>query len=317
MSSSPLADDLTGEDPLADHPNERDPGLDGVVPFRFACHRCGHCCSGGTGHVWLEEGEAARLAARLGMSEEAFQRRHVRVVPDPRTGALRPSLRKREEGVGQTGGAGGRCSLLEGADHCTVYADRPRHCRSFPYWPSVLTERGAFEHARAICPGIAVTVDDATRRAAFARLEALYAEVDAFVAEARPVCIRRGVCCRFEQAGHELFATGLEADYAAARHPTAAAPEAPGRCPHHVAGRCMAREGRPLGCRTYFCDRRTESVLAEAHEHFLRALRRIEADLGYPTSYGRFPALLAARGIGAPAVIEAEGGKEPGAAPST
>ncbi len=158
--------------------------------------------------------------------------------------------------------------------------------------------------------GVAVVVDEETRAAAFARLEALYREVDAFVARASPVCILRGVCCRFEQAGHELFATGLEADHAAARHPTAQGPEAPGRCPYHVGGRCTAREGRPLGCRTYFCDRRTGSVLAEAHEHFLRALRRIALDVGYPVSYGRFPALLAARGVGCPAHEAGEGGAD-------
>ena len=149
------------------------------------------------------------------------------------------------------------------------------------------------------------------REEAFARLEALYAEVDAFVARARAVCILRGGCCRFEQAGHELFATALEADYAAARHPQAPPPEAPGRCPYHRAGRCTAREGRPLGCRTYFCDRRTQSVLAEAHEHFLADLRKSVVELGYPVAYERFPALLAARGIGSAA------GKDPAGAPST
>jgi hypothetical protein len=65
-----------------------------------------------------------------------------------------------------------------------------------------------------------------------------------------------------------------------------------------VAGRCTAREGRPLGCRTYFCDRRTTSVLQEAHEHFLARIRRIEAETGYPHGYGEFPAQLASRGVG-------------------
>ena len=43
--------------------------------------------------------------------------------------------------------------------------------------------------------------------------------------QGRPVCIVRGVCCRFEEAGHELYATALEADYARDRHPEAPAPE--------------------------------------------------------------------------------------------
>jgi Fe-S-cluster containining protein len=270
----------------------REPGLAGVVPFRFACHRCGHCCTGGAGYVWLAEGESARMAQLLGLDRAAFEARFVRTVPDPRTGALRQSLRERDEG------AGGRCALLEGQNHCSVYAARPAHCARFPYWDAVLSERDAFERARATCPGLAVEPTPAQRAAAFAQLAELYAEVDAFIERANPVCLTRGVCCRFEDAGHELFATGLEADFAADLHPSAPPPEAPGRCPYHVAGRCTARAGRPLGCRTYFCDRRTRSVLEEAHEHFLARVRDIERATGYPVTYGRFPAQLLARGVG-------------------
>lgn len=263
-------------------------GLGGVVPFRFHCHRCGHCCTTGSGAVWLEPGEPERLARRLGLSVAAFRERYTRELPDPRTGRPRLSLRERD----------GRCVLLEGSAHCSVYEGRPDHCRSFPFWPSVLADADAFESARSVCPGIAVVPDEDTRARAFARLRALYAEVDALVERSRSVCIGRGVCCRFEEAGHELFATALEADYAAATHPDADAPEAPGRCPYHVRGRCTARAARPLGCRTYFCDVRTRSALAEAHEHFLGKVRQIERETGYPAAYGRFPALLAARGIG-------------------
>lgn len=272
-------------------PDER--GAAAVVPFRFACHRCGHCCSGGAGYVWVEEDELPRLAAAKGMTADEFVRAYVRRVRDPRDGRSRLSLREREDG-----GAGGACALLEGTNRCSVYDARPAHCSDFPYWPSVLTDADAFERARAVCPGIAVAADATTRAEAFRRLEALYAEVDAFVGRANPVCIVRGVCCRFEEAGHELFATALESDYAAHRHPDAPPPEAEGRCPYHVRGLCTAREGRPLGCRTYFCDANTESVLQEAHEHFLRGIRRIERETGYPVAYGRFPALLAARGVG-------------------
>lgn len=283
---------------MSAHSSPAEPGLAGVVPFRFACHRCGNCCTHGSGHVWLEEHEPARLARRLGLDEQVFLREHVRRVRDPRSGELRLSLRETPAG---------RCVLLEGRDHCTVYEDRPGHCARFPYWPSVLEEREGFEAARAVCPGIAPVVSEEVRERAFARLEALYAEFEAYLALVRPVCIGRGVCCRFEEAGHELFATGLEADYAAHRHPDAPEPEAPGRCPYHVAGRCTAREGRPLGCRTYFCDRRTTDVLEAAHEEFLGRLRAIEREEAYPAAYARFPELLRARGIGLPGGAPADG----------
>ncbi len=286
---TPAATESALDAPLA---GEGDRASTGVVPFRFHCHRCGHCCSGGEGRVWLEDGEIEPLARRLGLDADTFVRSYVRSVFDAESGRQRLSLRERTEGEG------GPCVLLEGANHCSVYLDRPRQCQSFPFWPNILSDAAAFERARATCPGIAPVVAAEKRALAFAALERLYAEFEALLERARPVCILRGVCCRFEEAGHELYATGLEADYAAARHPDAPPPEAEGRCPYHVRGRCTAREGRPLGCRSYHCDTHTESVLAEAHEHFLKAIRRIERDTGYPPSYGRFPALLRARGIG-------------------
>lgn len=265
------------------------------MPFRFDCHRCGHCCTGGEGHVWLEDGEVLAMAEAKGMDPAAFERLHVRTVPDPREPSrLRRSLRETDEG------SGGRCTLLEGANHCSVYTARPSHCRTFPYWLSVMETEDGFEAARATCPGIRPEPDAAMQAEAFARLEAIYVKLGELLDAVRPVCIARGVCCRFEEADHILYATGLEADYAAHKLPDAPEPEAEGRCPYHVKGRCTAREGRPLGCRTYYCDPQMSDALEATHERLLGEIRDIERDLGYPASYAPFPAMLAQRGVGRP-----------------
>lgn len=269
-------------------------GLDGVVPFRFACQRSGRCCTGGSGYVWVDEAEVPALAAALGLAPDAFARRYLRTVADPRGGAPRLSLVER----GAPTQSGAACALLEGRNECSVYAARPRHCREFPYWPEVLDDPEAFERARATCPGIQPLPDPAVQRVAFAALEALYVELDAAVAAHQPLCVRSGLCCRFEEAGHELWATPLEADYAAHRHPDAPPPAAPGRCPYHVDGVCTARAGRALGCRTYYCDARTSADLEALHERFLARVRALERELDYPAGYAPFPALLAQRGIG-------------------
>ncbi len=271
-----------------------DPGLRGVVPFVFDCLRSGNCCTHGEGHVWLAPGEVERLAAARGMAVAAFRARHVTLAPDPRDGTTREALRESADAPA----GNGRCSLLEGRHHCSVYDDRPQHCRDYPYWESVTGDAAGFERARAICPGIRPVVPEAVRKEAFTRVEALYAEVDRVVEQSHAVCLARGLCCRFEDAGHELFATALEADFAAAKEPHAPAPAGPGRCPYHVGGRCTARAARPLGCRTYFCDPAQEDALARTHEHFLARLRAIEAETGYPTAYARFPAMVGARGVG-------------------
>lgn len=230
------------------------------------------------------------MAQRLGLSDAAFEQEHVRVVPDPKTGVLRRSLREES-----TADSGGRCRLLRGVNECSVYEDRPQHCRQFPFWDRVLKDKKAFGRARDVCPGITEEPSSESRARAFEALAKLYEEVDALVEKASPVCIMRGVCCRFEEAEHQLYATTLETDYAAHCHPEAPVPEAPGRCAYHVAGKCTAREGRPLGCRTYFCDSRTQSALEEGHEHFLKRIREIGAEHGYPVAYGNFPAALLER----------------------
>lgn len=262
------------------------PGLDGVVPFRFECHRCGHCCSGGEGHVWVQEHEVAAMAAQLGMTVEVFEASYLRTAPDPEDGRLRISLRERD----------GRCVLLEGAQHCSVYQARPDHCARFPFWQSVLNDPAAFERARAVCPGIAVEVSEQKRQAAFAQLATLYAELDAEIQALAPTCELSGLCCRFEEAGHELFATALEADYAIEYGPPLGQPSAEGRCHFHQEGRCTNREGRALGCRSYFCDERHTQALEDLHARYLTRVRELERRLDYPAAYGRFPALLEARG---------------------
>ncbi|MGQ0613402.1 MAG: hypothetical protein ACT4PV_06675, partial [Planctomycetaceae bacterium] len=82
-------------------------------------------------------------------------------------------------------------------------------------------------------------------------LREIYARAEAEVAT-RPelVCERSGRCCRFREAGHELWLTRVEYDEMVAR----GGPPAPGDgsvCPWLRDGLCSNREGRALACRTY------------------------------------------------------------------
>lgn len=235
---------------------QSDPGLDGVVPFRFECHRCGHCCSGQSGFVWLKEGEIERLAATLGATPAAFAARHVRTARDPRSGELRSALRETEA-------EGGRCTLLVGRNTCSAYAARPDHCRTFPYWDSVLGEPAAFEAARATCPGIAVVVDEAVRVRAFAALSALYASMEAGDAPA--------TCCLTHERPEKTFATALEVDFALADTPVRF-------------GSCRLGDRRPSACRT--------SVQSEECQ---QAVRAIEREVGYPAAYSELADMISVR----------------------
>jgi hypothetical protein len=231
--------------------------------------------------VWLAPGESERLARALGLAVSAFERQHVRTVIDPRTGELRSALREQNTSAER----GGRCTLLAGTNTCTAYDARPEHCRTFPYWPSVLTERDAFEAARATCPGIAVEVPEDVRARAFAELAALYAD-------AGPPRADEG-CCLASARADAVYATALEADFAvaelaagavtAARHTTAQAACDPPR------GACPLGRGAPLACRL-------PAVPAPASDALFARVRAIERAHGYPAAYGRLAELLRARG---------------------
>ncbi|MBL8861312.1 MAG: YkgJ family cysteine cluster protein [Planctomycetes bacterium] len=249
---------------------EREAGLGAAVPFRFACTRCGHCCSGGTGHVWLEESELGPLATALGMELEAFTALHVRGCADPSDGASRLALVER---------ADGRCALLEGSSTCRAYHARPVHCRTFPHWPRVHAGGAAFEAARATCPGIAVDVDAALAAPAFERLAQLYAGLEpssgpSELADGGPVA--RLDCCLEGDRADELWMSALEADYAV-RH---------GR----PGGGCRLGPARPLCCRL-------AGAGPEAGQRAREAVRRIEHETGHPVAYGPARALLVARGV--------------------
>ena len=107
--------------------------------LRFACQRCGRCCRGPTpGHVWVTPAEVERLSRRLGLPIDAFGRRWLRLVDG------RLSLIEK---------ANGDCAFYEDGRGCTVYEDRPRQCRTFPFWPATLASAEAWR-ATSWCRGI-------------------------------------------------------------------------------------------------------------------------------------------------------------------
>ncbi|MCK4341249.1 MAG: YkgJ family cysteine cluster protein [Phycisphaerae bacterium] len=111
--------------------------------LRFACTRCGNCCSGASGFVWVGPTEIERIAAYLGLSVEAFHRKHLR-----RAGWGRSLLEK----------PNGDCEFLErrpdGTTGCLIHPVRPIQCRTWPFWKSNLESPEAWKRTAAGCPGI-------------------------------------------------------------------------------------------------------------------------------------------------------------------
>ncbi|HEV7221421.1 MAG TPA: YkgJ family cysteine cluster protein [Pirellulales bacterium] len=107
--------------------------------LRFQCTQCGDCCTGAPGYVWVNQEEIEALAREIGVEPDEFERKYVRRV------GIRRSLV--EFGNGD-------CVFFDGEKRkCTVYAARPRQCRTWPFWHSNVRTPEAWEQTCQVCPG--------------------------------------------------------------------------------------------------------------------------------------------------------------------
>jgi len=105
--------------------------------IRFACLRCGACCTGAPGTIYVAPNEIVSLAHTLSMSAADFMARYLYPYKD--------SFSIRED-------ARGRCLFYD--EGCTVYEARPLQCRTFPFWFDNVRSESRWRQIREHCPGI-------------------------------------------------------------------------------------------------------------------------------------------------------------------
>ncbi|MFT7464026.1 MAG: Fe-S-cluster containining protein [Pseudohongiellaceae bacterium] len=128
----------------------------------------------------------------------------------------------------------------------------------------------------------------AGRESAFDALALLYADVGRLLEERKPLCEMSGRCCNFKAEDHQLWASDLEVAYAL-HSAKSVVPEADDEdCPWWKSGLCTLREGRPLGCRLYFCDPSWEDEMGLAYEKYHQQLRAIHETYGVSYGYKLF-----------------------------
>lgn len=120
---------------------------EGGAGLRFTCTMCGNCCTGPHGFVIVSDAECEGLARRLGITVDQFKAQHTHIMSEGR------SLNEKRTTFGLD------CIFLDrkkipGKAVCGVYEDRPAQCRSWPFWPSLLKSRSAWESAGKTCPGL-------------------------------------------------------------------------------------------------------------------------------------------------------------------
>jgi Fe-S-cluster containining protein len=105
--------------------------------IRFACRRCGSCCVGAPGTVFVSHEESRVIAAHLEMDAAQF-------VAD--------YLYPYKSGYSITEHDDGRCRFFDGG--CTIYAVRPNQCRTWPFWFSNMRSERRWRCIVRQCPGI-------------------------------------------------------------------------------------------------------------------------------------------------------------------
>lgn len=127
--------------------------------LRFQCTRCGNCCTGTPGFVWINDEELSALAAYR--NEPAGQ------VVTLYTRQARRGLTLREK-------ANGDCIFYDRHLGCTVYEVRPRQCRTWPFWESTVRDPEAWQRTCKECPGAGsgdlISAEEITRRVREIRL---------------------------------------------------------------------------------------------------------------------------------------------------
>ncbi|MCC7212919.1 MAG: YkgJ family cysteine cluster protein [Candidatus Brocadia sp.] len=105
--------------------------------LRFECQRCGRCCRGEPGVVWVNEKEIDKISLFLGIAKNVFAKNYLRSI-------------------------NGRFSLLEYGNGdcimydngCKIYHARPCQCRTFPFWKPNLENQSEWEKLKKTCPGV-------------------------------------------------------------------------------------------------------------------------------------------------------------------
>jgi Fe-S-cluster containining protein len=121
--------------------------------LRFTCTRCGKCCGGAPGFVWVNADEIRAIAEYRSEPVQELRDRFTRLI------GIRRSLREKPDG---------ECVFYDKNAGCTVYPVRPRQCRTWPFWETNVKTPENWEHTCEICPGSGhgelISAEEITRR---------------------------------------------------------------------------------------------------------------------------------------------------------
>jgi Fe-S-cluster containining protein len=108
--------------------------------LRFQCQGSAKCCisRGGYGFVYLTKADRKAMAKHFKMSLRQFTEEHC----EKQDGIFKLKESENDD-----------CRFLDGKQ-CGVYEARPTQCRTWPFWPEVMTPRKWNKDVASFCPGV-------------------------------------------------------------------------------------------------------------------------------------------------------------------
>ena len=124
--------------------------------LKFKCTRCGNCCTGAPGVVWVDDAEVRAIADHLDKPIGEIRLLHTRPVRGQ---------------VSLTEFANGDCTFFDPKTRgCRVYPVRPKQCRTWPFWRSNIATAEDWQETCKECPGAGtgdlIPLEEIQRRAA-------------------------------------------------------------------------------------------------------------------------------------------------------
>lgn len=113
----------------------------GPGEIRFECQGSGRCCvtHGESGYVYLTPSDVRRLVRHLRITAKDLRKRYGRLV---------------EGRLALKDAPGSEACIFLSAQRCSVYDARPTQCRTWPFWPELLSEGRWSAEVASFCPGV-------------------------------------------------------------------------------------------------------------------------------------------------------------------
>ncbi len=283
----------------------------------FSCQQCGRCCAGPEeGYIWITKDEMARAADVLGLTAEQFRRRYT-----ARVGVRYTIVEKRPSNdciflTRSSQGCVG-CDIYQARPlQCRTWPFWPENLSSARTWERAAQtcpgmnqgqwfnaeQIDAIRQGRLDGPAPRQTASNVAwqwisehreDQSCLDALGGLYANLDNRLAAASPSCRNCGSCCNFQEFDHRLYVTTLEMLHFVTSLKESGVDGATrrllrpkkGACPYLGRTGCTARDGRPTGCRIFYCTGLDQAFQAETSEQTLDTLRRLHQQLRVPYYY--------------------------------